>query len=57
MFLSPSQQYFSHIGTELGCIYKDLGGISTEQRIKCLAQGHNTVPWAGHDLATPQSQI
>ena len=27
------------------------GCISTKQRIKCLAQGHNTVPWAGHELA------
>ena len=33
--LLPTQQFFSHDGTFLS---------STKQRIKCLVQGHNTVP-------------
>ena len=33
--LCPSQQFFRHFGTGLPC---------TKQRIKVLAEGHNTVP-------------
>ena len=34
-----------------------LGGASTTQRIKCLAQGHNTVPPMRLKPVTPQSQV
>ena len=34
--LQPSQQFFSHVGTS-SC-------LPGKQWIKCLAQGHNTVP-------------
>ena len=33
------------------------GLTSTKQRIKCLAQGHNTVPLERLKPATPQSQV
>ena len=32
-----------------------LGLTSTKQRIKCLAQGHNTVPPVRHKPAAPRS--
>ena len=34
-----------------------LGWTSTKQRIKCLAQGHNTVPLVMLELATPWSKV
>ena len=36
-----------------------LGGTSTKQKIKCLAQGHNTVTPLEviHELATPISPV
>ena len=33
------------------------GWTGTEQRIKCLAQGHNAVPPVKLELATPRSQV
>ena len=37
----------------LGCFPVSLGGTSIKQRIKCLAQGHNTMPRVSLKLATP----
>ena len=34
-----------------------LGSINTNKRIKCLAQGNNTVHPLSHEPATPQSQL
>ena len=34
-----------------------LDSTSTKQRIKCLAQGHNTVPSVSLEPATPQSEV
>ena len=34
-----------------------LGWTRTEQRIKCLAHGHNTVPPLSLELATPQPEV
>ena len=41
--LRPSQQFFSHVSWD---------EPATMQRIKCLAQGHNTVPLVSLDLMT-----
>ena len=51
VFLRPSQQFFSHVG--MG----PPGLISTKQRIKCLAQGHNAVALVRLEPATPQSPV
>ena len=40
--LHPSQQSFSHVGT-ISC-FPGVNQYISKQRIKCLAQGHNTVP-------------
>ena len=47
--LHSSKQFFSHVGT-ISC----LPGLSqyTKQRIKCPAQGHNTVPSESLKLVT-----
>ena len=44
--LYPSQQLYHHFRT-----------ISTKQRIKCLAQGYNSVTLVSHKLATFWSQV
>ena len=49
LFVSKST-LFSHVGDFLG-------KTSTNQKIKCLAQGHNIVPLVRLEAATPQSQI
>ena len=49
----PSQQFFSHVGM-FSCFHRL---TSTKQRIKCLAQGHNTVRIVSLELPTLQSQI
>ena len=52
--LHPSQQIFSHVGMGL-----PQGRTNTKQRIKCLAQGHNTVnpPAVRLKPATLQSPV
>ena len=46
--LSPSQHFLSHVGT-----FFCLSGLNrTKQRIKCLVQGHNTVPLVSLELVT-----
>ena len=44
--LRPSQQFFSYVGKSLP------GFTSTKQGLMCLAQGNNTVPLVGLELAT-----
>ena len=34
-----------------------LGLTNTKQRLKCLAQGHNTVPLVSLEAGTPRSQV
>ena len=48
----PSQQFFSHVGTEppLPGYYQDFW------RVKCLAQGHNTAE-VGFELPTSRSGV
>ena len=48
---NPSVNNFSVM---LGCVF--LGLTITKQRIKCLVQGHNTVPLARLKPVTPRSQ-
>ena len=47
----PSQRFFSHVRTGR------TGLTRTKQRIKSLAQGHNTVPPVRLEPATPQSRV
>ena len=49
--LLPSQQFFNHVGMSSWIL------TSTKQRIKCLAQGHNTVPLVSLELMTLRSQV
>ena len=52
--LCPSQQYFSHVGT-FSC---PLGlNSANQQRIKCLAQGNNTLISRSLELATRRTQV
>ena len=46
--LHPSQQFFSHVGM-FSCLHEL---TSTKGRIKCLAQGHNTVRIVSLELPT-----
>ena len=51
--LRSSQQFFSHVG-----MFSCLPGLtSIKQRIKCLAEGHNTVPLVSLELATLGSKV
>ena len=49
--LCPSQQFFSHVGRV------SLGWTSTKQRVKCIAQGHNTVSLVMLQPTNPRSHV
>ena len=52
--LHPSQQFFSYVGSPRRVC---LGGTSTKQGLKCLAQGHNPVPPVRPEPATFRSRV